>query len=187
MRGRLLLLALLANVAACAGQAAPPPAITLDTSLSAAGVIDVTGVRLARSRFSSVLNFPAVHGDRQITACASRSHSSLRTRSRKPRQLSRRISTPTADGCSIPPTASVRRRPTARRSPPRSHAWFWRAPVPAITRRLGSPVSETRAERGRRLGPYSTVPAEPFDTTIAILALHEAGRDSEPAFTLEQR
>ena len=44
MRGRLLLLALLANVAACAGQAAPPPAITLDTSVSAAGVIDVTGV-----------------------------------------------------------------------------------------------------------------------------------------------
>ena len=44
MRGRLLRLALLANVAACAGQAAPPPAITLDTSVSAAGVIDVTGV-----------------------------------------------------------------------------------------------------------------------------------------------
>jgi hypothetical protein len=36
-------------------------------------------------------------------------------------------------------------------------------------------------------GPYSTVPAEPFDTAIAILALHEAGRDSAPAFTLEQR
>ena len=44
MRGRLLLLALLANVAACAGQAAPSPSITLDTSVSAGGAIEVTGV-----------------------------------------------------------------------------------------------------------------------------------------------
>ena len=44
MRGRLLLLALLANVAACAGQAAPSPSITLDTGVSAGGAIDVSGV-----------------------------------------------------------------------------------------------------------------------------------------------
>ena len=36
-------------------------------------------------------------------------------------------------------------------------------------------------------GPYSTVPAEPFDTALAILALHEAGPESAPTFTLEQR
>ena len=44
MRGRLLLLALLANVAACAGQAARPPAITLNTSVSGGGAVDVIGV-----------------------------------------------------------------------------------------------------------------------------------------------
>ena len=44
MRSRLLLLALLANAAACAGQAARPPAITLDTSVSGGGVIIVSGV-----------------------------------------------------------------------------------------------------------------------------------------------
>jgi hypothetical protein len=44
MRGRLLLLALVANAAACAGQAAPSPAITLDTSVSAGGAVTVSGV-----------------------------------------------------------------------------------------------------------------------------------------------
>ena len=35
-------------------------------------------------------------------------------------------------------------------------------------------------------GPYPTVPAEPFDTALAILALGDARRHTEPAFTPEQ-